>query len=163
MSTSSKILKRLSFKEGIAIVDKTICKFFNLISINEIKVKSKKSEFVKPRQFAHYFGMQCYGAATVKIGMMYGNKDHATVLHSCKVINQQLSEVNGKIVDIELYRLVEDMVEFIDHEVKKRYELLRIHRLSIDLIKKEPSSLTLQEQILLLKSNFKIAVYVPAT
>ena len=49
--------------------------------------KTRKRPYVVPRQFAHYFAMKLQLGTLGFVGRMIGRKDHATVCHSVKVIN----------------------------------------------------------------------------
>jgi len=52
-----------------------------------IKIKTRKREIVQARQIAMYFSKLLTGLSLAKIGKSIGNKDHATVLHACKTVN----------------------------------------------------------------------------
>ena len=59
---------------------------------------------VQVRQVAMYLAKKHTEISTSKIGHMIGNRDHATVLHACKNIKDQLSvdkELKAEIEEIE--------------------------------------------------------------
>lgn len=58
-----------------------------------LQSKVKKREVVQARQVAMYLAKQNTNLSTAKIGAMIGGRDHATVLHACKVV-KGLREVN---------------------------------------------------------------------
>lgn len=49
--------------------------------------KTRKREIVQPRQIAMYFAKILTKDSLASIGMKIGSKDHATVLHASKTIN----------------------------------------------------------------------------
>lgn len=55
-----------------------------------IHSKSRKREIVQARQVAMYLAKNHTDFSCSKIGKFIGNKNHATVLHSCKVIEELL-------------------------------------------------------------------------
>jgi len=55
--------------------------------IELINTKSRKPEIVRPRQLVHYFCKKHTDCSYPTIGRKVGGKDHATVMHSIKVIN----------------------------------------------------------------------------
>lgn len=73
------------------IVEK-VCAHFK-IDTDTIHTKTRKHEVVMVRQIAMYLAKKHTNISSSKIGKMIGNKDHATVLHACKIIKDQ-SEVN---------------------------------------------------------------------
>ena len=58
-----------------------------------IHTKTRKREVVQVRQVAMYLAKKHTESSSSKIGQLIGNKDHATVLHACKIVKDQ-TEVN---------------------------------------------------------------------
>jgi len=52
-----------------------------------LNAKTRKREIVQARQIAMYFSKSLTKASLSTIGSVIGNKDHATVLHACKTVN----------------------------------------------------------------------------
>jgi chromosomal replication initiator protein len=52
-----------------------------------MKSKTRKREVVQARQIAMYFSKNLTKASLASIGMHCGGKDHATVLHACRTVN----------------------------------------------------------------------------
>lgn len=63
----------------------TVCEYFNL-SIEAISTRSRKLEVVQARQIAMYFSKNMTQSSLANIGMHIGKRDHATVLHACKKV-----------------------------------------------------------------------------
>lgn len=69
------------------IIDK-VCHYFE-VEPTSIHTKSRKREVVQVRQIAMYLSKKHTEASSSKIGQLIGNKDHATVLHACKIVKDQ--------------------------------------------------------------------------
>jgi chromosomal replication initiator protein len=52
-----------------------------------MKSKTRKREVVQARQIAMYFSKSLTKSSLANIGMHCGGKDHATVLHACRTVN----------------------------------------------------------------------------
>ena len=52
-----------------------------------MKSKTRKREIVQARQVAMYFSKNLTKSSLATIGSQIGGKDHATVLHACKTVN----------------------------------------------------------------------------
>lgn len=66
-----------------------------------LHTKSRKREIVQVRQVAMYLAKKHTDISTSKIGHLIGNRDHATVLHACKIV-KDLAEVDKSLKsDIE--------------------------------------------------------------
>ena len=70
------------------IIEK-VCKHFEIEPI-AIHTKSRKREVVQVRQIAMYLSKKHTDSSSSKIGQLIGNKDHATVLHACKIVKDQV-------------------------------------------------------------------------
>ena len=62
----------------------TVCEYFSL-SVDAISTKSRKREVVQARQIAMYLSKQLTKNSLASIGNTIGQRDHATVLHACKI------------------------------------------------------------------------------
>ena len=69
-----------------------VCEHYNLDE-SVIHSKTRKREVVQVRQIAMYLAKKHTEISASKIGMLIGNRDHATVLHACKIV-KDLVEVN---------------------------------------------------------------------
>lgn len=81
-----KFVKTNSKEISIDYIEKVICDYFN-ISLDQLNSKTRKREIVQARQLAMYFAKKLTKASLANIGMHCGNKDHATVLHACRTVN----------------------------------------------------------------------------
>ncbi|WP_334166415.1 chromosomal replication initiator protein DnaA [Phocaeicola paurosaccharolyticus] len=60
------------------------------IDESAIHTKTRKREIVQVRQVAMYLAKKHTESSSSKIGQLIGNKDHATVLHACKIVKDQV-------------------------------------------------------------------------
>jgi chromosomal replication initiator protein len=75
---------------SIDLIQKVVSTFFN-IKISDLKVKRKNKGYVLPRQIAMYLSRKFTDASLLEIGDKFGGKDHSTVLHSIKKVEEKLS------------------------------------------------------------------------
>jgi chromosomal replication initiator protein len=66
-----------------------VCNFFQL-DRDVVLSTSRKQEIVQVRQIIMYLAKKHTHSSYAHIGKMVGNKDHATVVHSCKAVKNQL-------------------------------------------------------------------------
>jgi len=81
-----KFVKSTAREISIDYIQKVVCDYFNL-SLDVINSKTRKREIVQARQLAMYFAKKHTKASLATIGLHCGNKDHATVLHACRTVN----------------------------------------------------------------------------
>ena len=85
-SMIDKFVKSTSREISIDYIQKVVCDYFNL-PVDIINSKTRKREIVQARQLAMYFSKKHTKSSLATIGLHCGNKDHATVLHACRTIN----------------------------------------------------------------------------
>ena len=98
-----KFVKNTVREVSIDYIQKVVCDYFD-IPIETMKSKTRKREIVQCRQLAMYFSKQMTKNSLAMIGKYCGNKDHATVLHACKTVNNLADtdkRFKGYISDIE--------------------------------------------------------------
>jgi len=81
-----KFVKSTAREISIDYIQKVVCDYFNL-SLDVINSKTRKREIVQARQLAMFFAKKHTKASLATIGLHCGNKDHATVLHACRTVN----------------------------------------------------------------------------
>lgn len=101
--TVEKLVKNTQQDISIDFIKKTVCEYFN-IPLEQLKSKTRKREIVQSRQVAMFFAKSYTKNSLATIGAQIGGKDHATVLHACKTVNN-LIETDKRfkryITDIE--------------------------------------------------------------
>ncbi len=81
-----KFVKNTTREVSIDYIQKVVCDYFDM-PIELLKSKTRKREIVQARQLAMYFAKQLTKSSLASIGAQCGNKDHATVLHACRTVN----------------------------------------------------------------------------
>jgi len=81
-----KFVKNTAREVSIDYIQKVVCDYFDL-PMELLKSKTRKREVVQARQIAMYFSKKMTKSSLANIGMHCGGKDHATVLHACKTVN----------------------------------------------------------------------------
>lgn len=81
-----KFVKNTTRELSIDYIQKVVCDYFDM-PIDLIKSKTRKREIVQARQLTMYFAKQLTKNSLATIGAQCGNKDHATVLHACRTVN----------------------------------------------------------------------------
>lgn len=81
------------------IID-AVCKHYE-IDQAVIHTKSRKREVVQVRQMAMYLAKKHTDSSSSKIGQLIGGKDHATVLHACKIVKDQCDVDKTVKADVE--------------------------------------------------------------
>lgn len=88
----------------ITQVIKTICDFYN-IQEKDIFEKTRKKEIVKPRQVAMFLLRKDLNTSYPYIGQKFGHRDHTTVIHAYKKINNSIDKdekLNQEINNIRI-------------------------------------------------------------
>ncbi|MDA0714656.1 MAG: chromosomal replication initiator protein DnaA, partial [Bacteroidetes bacterium] len=97
-----KFVKNTAREVSIDYIQKVVCDYFDL-PIELLKSKTRKREVVQARQIAMYFAKKMTKSSLANIGMHCGGKDHATVLHACRTVN------NLHETDKQFRRYLEDL------------------------------------------------------
>lgn len=84
-----KFVKNTAREVSIDYIQKVVCDYFNL-PIELLKSKTRRREVVQARQIAMFFAKRMTKSSLASIGAQCGGKDHATVLHACKTVNNLL-------------------------------------------------------------------------
>ncbi len=85
------------------IVDK-VCEHYK-VDPSVLHSKSRKREIVQVRQIAMFLVKKHTDISTSKIGHFIGNRDHATVLHACKIVKDLVEvdkDAKAEIEEIEM-------------------------------------------------------------
>ena len=104
LELAQRIIRKIVRNETKAItvdsIIETVCSHFE-IDNSAIHTKSRKREVVQVRQIAMYLAKKHTDFSSSKIGQLIGGKDHATVLHACKIVKEQCEVDKAFRADIE--------------------------------------------------------------
>ncbi len=104
ISNSVKISKR---QVTFEMITETVCKLYN-IDTDLLYSKSRKREISDARQVAMYLAKKLTSMSSTNIGTRL-SRNHATVLHACKTIEERLS----------IEKQLQEDIEKIENEFKK--------------------------------------------
>ena len=99
-----KYVQSSSREVTIDYIQKVVCDYLEL-PVDAIQQTSRKREIVQARQLSMYFAKKITKSSLAVIGAQCGNKDHATVLHACKQIE------NLRQTDRYMRTMVEDLTK----------------------------------------------------
>jgi len=77
------------------------------VAEKDIVGQSRKKELVEARQITAYLSREILGASLSSIGIYLGGRDHTTILHACKNIEEK----------IKLEKRIKNQVESIKNEL----------------------------------------------
>ena len=98
-----KLVKNTRREISIDYIQKVVSEYFGLPN-DVLQTKTRKREIVQARQIAMYFSKSMTKSSLSTIGSLIGGKDHATVLHACKTVNNLIDtdkRFKSQIEDIE--------------------------------------------------------------
>lgn len=84
-----KLIKNTKRELSIDYIQKVVCSYFN-VPVEMLQSNTRKREIVQARQIAMFFSKNLTKSSLATIGSQIGDKDHATVLHACKTVNNLL-------------------------------------------------------------------------
>jgi chromosomal replication initiator protein len=90
------------------LIQKIVADAFG-IKITDLKSKRRTKQVVLPRQVAMSLCRSLAGSSLPEIGAFFGGKDHSTVIHACKVIEEKREK------DPELKAKMELLIKQIKH------------------------------------------------
>ncbi|MDR0790140.1 MAG: chromosomal replication initiator protein DnaA [Bacteroidales bacterium] len=84
------IVKSVKQEMTIEYIQRVVCDYFH-VDVNKILTSSRKGDIAQARQIAMYFSRKLTKHSLSTIGTKCGNKDHSTVLHACKQVDNHYS------------------------------------------------------------------------
>lgn len=93
-SLAEEVLSKHFGGEAVPVVDaqkvlREVAKRFN-VELSDIKGKCRSKDIVAPRQIAMYLMRELTDYSLPAIGKAIGGKDHTTVMHSCKKVEEKV-------------------------------------------------------------------------
>jgi chromosomal replication initiator protein len=99
-----KFVKNTKREVSIDQIQKVVSSYFDL-DVATLQSKTRKRHIVQARQLAMFFAKKMTKASLASIGSQIGKRDHATVLHACKTVDN-LTET-----DKQFRKYVEDLTK----------------------------------------------------
>ena len=81
-----KFVKNVKREISIDYIQKIVSDYFQL-DLETLQSKTRKRHIVQARQLAMFFAKKFTKASLANIGSQIGDRDHATVLHACKTVD----------------------------------------------------------------------------
>lgn len=97
-----KFVKNTKREVSIDYIQKVVSEYFQM-DVETLQSKTRKRHIVQARQLAMYFAKKFTKASLASIGSQIGKRDHATVLHACKTVD------NLSFTDKQFRKYVEDL------------------------------------------------------
>lgn len=98
-----KFVKNTAREISIDYIQKVVSDYFDM-PIELMKSKTRKREVVQARQIAMFYAKNMTKASLAAIGAQCGGKDHATVLHAYRTVNNLIEtdkQFRGYIADLD--------------------------------------------------------------
>jgi len=98
-----KFVKSGSLQVTVEKIQDTVCNYYNL-ELKDVLSKSRKREIVLARQISMFLSKKYTDFSYSHIGSLIGKRDHATVLYTCRVIQDSLTydkTIRNQIQEIE--------------------------------------------------------------
>ena len=99
-----KFVKNTKHEVSIDYIQKVVSDYFQM-DIDTLQSKTRKRHIVQARQLAMFFAKKFTKASLASIGSQIGKRDHATVLHACKTVD------NLSSTDKQFRKYVEDIAK----------------------------------------------------
>ncbi|NAS30909.1 chromosomal replication initiator protein DnaA [Flavobacteriaceae bacterium R38] len=81
-----KFVKNTKREVSIDYIQKVVSDYFQM-DVSTLQSKTRKRHIVQARQLAMFFAKKFTKASLASIGSQIGKRDHATVLHACKTVD----------------------------------------------------------------------------
>ena len=81
-----KFVKNTKREVSIDYIQKVVSDYFEM-DVATLQSKTRKRHIVQARQLAMFFAKKFTKASLASIGSQIGKRDHATVLHACKTVD----------------------------------------------------------------------------
>jgi chromosomal replication initiator protein len=95
-------VKNTKREVSIDYIQKVVSEYFQM-DVETLQSKTRKRHIVQARQLAMFFAKKFTKASLASIGSQIGKRDHATVLHACKTVDNLAS------TDKQFQKFVEDI------------------------------------------------------
>ncbi len=81
-----KFVKNVEREISINYIKQTVSDYFDM-DLETLQSKTRKRHIVQARQIAMFFAKKYTQVSLASIGSQIGKRDHATVLHACKTVD----------------------------------------------------------------------------
>ena len=71
------------------------------VTAKQLMGKTRKMEVVNARHISMFLCREMTSSSLLSIGKFFGNRDHSTVIHACKMIEEKIAADNSFAKDIK--------------------------------------------------------------
>ena len=103
-----KFVKNVKREISIDYIQKVVSDYFQL-DLEILQSKTRKRHIVQARQLAMFFAKKYTKSSLANIGSQIGDRDHATVLHACKTVDNLMS------TDKQFKKYVDELTKKLTH------------------------------------------------
>jgi len=106
LELAKKTVKEIATNRKVTVsvetITRCVCEYLG-VDENKIRDKTRKKEIVMARQLAMYLSNQLTKSSLKSIGLHFGGRDHSTVIHACRAIEE------GVLIDKNLKETVDNI------------------------------------------------------
>lgn len=87
----------------IANIQAVVCAYYGLSPLHMVSAERGR-RVARPRQVAMYLARELSGKSLPEIGRRFGDRDHTTVMHAIKVVEERMFDDAEILLDVEALR-----------------------------------------------------------
>lgn len=95
------VIKANDRRVSIEEIQKRICEYYH-IKLTDLQSSKRSQNIARPRQVAMYLSKQMTAKSLPEIGRKFGGRDHTTVIHAIRKIDELRQEDKELVDDIEI-------------------------------------------------------------
>lgn len=96
------LIREPQIKLTIADIQRIVCDYFD-ITEDQVRARTRKREISQTRQVAMYFCKKLTNNSLKTIGLQFGGRDHSTVIHAYRTVENQIE------TDTKFSQMIEDV------------------------------------------------------
>jgi chromosomal replication initiator protein len=97
------VLKNTTKHISVEDIQKRVCEYYNIRLFDMIS-KNRTKDLARARQIAMFLSKDLTDRSFPDIGKRFGGRDHTTVLHACRNINQLIAKEEELRIDIDVLK-----------------------------------------------------------
>ncbi len=97
------LLRASNARLSLEAIQREVAKYYN-IRISEMHSRRRAREIVHPRQIAMYLAKNLTNCSYPQIGASFGDRDHTTVMHAVRKIDDMITEDQQTSEDVKMIR-----------------------------------------------------------
>ena len=99
LDLAQECLKQIIAGYSVSNIDhtniiKVVSRYYD-VTPEQLKSKKRSRDIAFPRQVAMYLCRELTGMSLPRIGQVFGNRDHTTVMHACDKVQSRLTQAQN--------------------------------------------------------------------